>query len=53
VRIDPATGAATGNFKIPNAVADWRGVAVVGDELVLLGDTGLEGALLKVAIPTL
>jgi hypothetical protein len=51
VRIDPATGFATGNFKLPNAFADWRGIAVVGDELIVLGDTGLEGALLKVAIP--
>ena len=50
-RIDPATGTATprqsakglGILKLP--------VAVVGSELVLLGDTGLEGALLKVAIP--
>jgi hypothetical protein len=53
VRIDPATGTATGNFKIPSAAADWRGVAVVGAELVLLGDTGLEGALLKVVLPAL
>jgi hypothetical protein len=50
-RIDPTTGAATGNFKIPNRIAQWRGVAVVGSELALLGDTGLEGAILKVSIP--
>jgi hypothetical protein len=52
-RIDPATGTAIGNFKIPNRIAQWRGVAVVGSELVLLGDTGIEGAILKLAIPPL
>jgi hypothetical protein len=50
-RIDPTTGRATGNFKIPNFFAEWRGVAVVGTELVLLGDTGVEGALLKLQLP--
>jgi hypothetical protein len=51
VRIDPTTGQATGNFTIPNKSARWTGIAVVGSELVLLGATGTEGALLKVAIP--
>ena len=51
VRIDPATGQATGNFTIPNKSARWTGIAVVGSELVLLGATGTEGALLKVSIP--
>jgi hypothetical protein len=51
-RIDPATGQTTGNYKIPNAFAHWRGVAVVGAELLVLGDTGLEGAILKLGLPT-
>jgi hypothetical protein len=51
VRIDPATGTATGNFRIPNTSATWTGVAVVGSELVLLGGTGSEGVILKVTRP--
>jgi hypothetical protein len=53
VRIDPATGVATGTFEIPNHFAFWQGVAVVGTELAVLGSTGLEGAILKVALPPL
>jgi hypothetical protein len=52
-RIDPATGTAVANFKIPNPFAVWVGVAVVGNELALLGDTGFGGAILKLAIPPL
>jgi hypothetical protein len=52
-RIDPATGRTTGNYKIPNSFARWHGIAVVGTELLLLGDTGLEGAILKLALPPL
>jgi hypothetical protein len=51
VRIDPATGTATGNFRIPNTSATWSGVAVVDSELALLGATGTEGVILKVARP--
>lgn len=51
VRIDPATGMATGNFRIPNSSATWTGVAVVGSELALLGGTGSEGMILKVTRP--
>jgi hypothetical protein len=50
VRIDPATGRATGSFEIPTAFAYWSSVAVVGSELVLLGSTGTEGAILKVSL---
>jgi hypothetical protein len=51
VRIDPATGVATGNFRIPNTSADWTGVAAVDSELVLLGSSGSEGVILKVSRP--
>ncbi len=51
VRIDPATGQATGNFLVPNRDASWRGIAVVGSELALVGDTGTEGRILKVTRP--
>lgn len=51
VRIDPATGQATGNFAIPDRSAQWRGIASVGGGLVLLGDTGTEGRLLQLAMP--
>jgi hypothetical protein len=51
VRIDPATGQATGNFLIPNRAASWRGIGVVGAALALVGDTGTEGRILKVTRP--
>jgi hypothetical protein len=49
-RIDPATGRATGNFEIPRGDAYWTSVAVVGAELAVLGSTGTEGAILKLAL---
>jgi len=51
VRIDPATGQVTGTFLIPDRSAYWRGIAAVGSQLFLLGDTGSEGALLSLEMP--
>lgn len=51
MRIDPATGQVVGTFLIPDRSANWRGIAAVGGQLFLLGDTGTQGALLSVALP--
>jgi hypothetical protein len=37
MRIDPATGQVTETFLIPDRSADWRAIAVVGNQLFVLG----------------
>jgi hypothetical protein len=52
IRIDAATGHVTGTFLIPDRSAQWTGIAAIGDQLFLIGQTQSQGALLVVAKPS-
>jgi hypothetical protein len=51
MRIDPATGAVTATFLLPDRSANWRSIAAVDDQLFLLGDRVDQGALLVIEMP--
>jgi hypothetical protein len=51
MRIDLGTGQVTRVYAIPDRSAYWQGIAAVGGQLFLLGQTDFEGAVLALETP--